>query len=140
MIRVDHDELEPTDDHLSLTYKDKPFTGIGYECDDNGNLISEICYKEGQKDGVTKEWFVNGKISLEENYRNNTLHGSCRKWYEIGVLESEEIYELGICVRRKVWSEDGTEIENYLIDENSPQFDTLQKLRQSTVGKHIMSK
>jgi hypothetical protein len=140
MIRVDHDELDPTEDYLSFTYKDKPFTGIGYECDENGNLISEICYKEGQKDGVTKERFVNGKISLEENYRHNTLHGRCRKWYEIGVLESEEIYELGICIRRRVWSEDGTEIENYIIDENSPQFFTLKKLRQSTIGKRIMSK
>jgi antitoxin component YwqK of YwqJK toxin-antitoxin module len=135
MIRVDHDDLEPTEDYLSFKYQDKQFTGIGYECDDNGNLISEVCYKDGLKDGVTKEWFVNGKVSLEKSYRYNTLHGSCRRWYESGGLESEEIYEVGICVRKTVWSEDGTEIERFEIDENSPQFDTLQKLRQSDIGK-----
>jgi antitoxin component YwqK of YwqJK toxin-antitoxin module len=137
MLRISHDELQPSDDFLLLTYQGKPFTGVGFERDPNGKLSCEIEYVDGQRHGSTKDWFSSGRLKKEEQYKFGARHGVDREWYESGVLRSESEFELGVCLRRKRWDESGALVENMQLDEDSPQFATLQKLRRSTIGRLV---
>lgn len=134
MLRVDYDELEPSDDFLIMEYDGQPFSGVAFESDVNGSLVSETSFIEGQKYGLSREWSSSGTLIREQWFALNSLHGSSLEWYDNGAPKSNGVYELGICVIEQEWEANGTVKRVYRIDEESRQFATLKKLRTSDVG------
>lgn len=130
MKRVNINDIEFTNDYLYL-FHGVPYTGIGFELDSDGRLISEVEFQNGMQHGITKMYYPLGRLQREAHYRYNTLHGFVREWTIDGVLELEEEYELGICLRRKVRSDAGELQICYEIDEVSPQYELLQMLRKA---------
>ncbi|MBW3502426.1 toxin-antitoxin system YwqK family antitoxin [Janthinobacterium sp. NKUCC08_JDC] len=134
MFRIDYEELNPSDDFLVMHYDGKPFTGIAFENDENGVLVTETGFIEGQKNGVSREWSNSGDLIREEWFALNSLHGPSREWHDNGSIKIDSLYELGICINKKEWDKNGNIIKNYQIDEGGPQFSTLKKLRSSNIG------
>ena len=131
MKRVNADEIELGDDYV-YRMDDVPFTGVGFELDNSGRLVSEIEFENGVKSGFSREWDGNGCLVFEHEYKNNTRHGRQSEW-EDGELQTEEEFEHGICVRRKTWA-DGKLVNEFVMDNSDPQFKLLQSLR-SAVGE-----
>ncbi|MET3132254.1 antitoxin component YwqK of YwqJK toxin-antitoxin module [Oxalobacteraceae bacterium GrIS 1.11] len=134
MFRVDYEELEPSDDFLLMCYAGKPFSGIVFENDENGTLITETNFIDGQKSGMSQEWSASGTLVREQWFALNSLHGPSREWYGNGSPKFDGLYELGICIKEQEWDANGCVIKNYRIDEMGPQFATLKKLRNSNIG------
>ena len=144
--RVDVNELtnKGTDLTVNLSgsvwyHYDNLFTGIGYDVYQNGQLKSEISYKDGKYDGLSKIWYENGQLEIESNWTNhkknglsktwyengqlkskikietnskgNYIYGLSKSWYENGQLRSEEKITEGELISRKCWDENGKEIE-----------------------------
>ncbi len=130
MARVNADEIEFGDDYVYRLHGE-PFSGIGFEVDQTGRLISEIEFKDGMKSGNSREWSDEGNLVFEHGYLNNTRHGLQREWSESGTLISEEQFEHGICIQRTIWSEDGTVCGKFELDENDPQFKLLESIRSA---------
>lgn len=130
MLRVNTDLIEFTEDYVYLL-DGKPFTGVGYETNDDGAIISEMEFQNGMQHGTTRGFYPTGQIKREAQYQHNTLDGLVRDWDETGVLEREDEYERGVCVRRKSRDSSGQLSVCYQLDENDPQFTTLQLLRNA---------
>jgi antitoxin component YwqK of YwqJK toxin-antitoxin module len=134
MLRVDYDELEPSDDFLLMDYDGQPFSGVAFENDGDGVLVAETSFVEGQKSGLSREWSSSGTVVREQWFALNSLHGPSREWYDNGAPKCDGHYELGICVKEQAWDTNGNVIKDYRIDEGGGQFATLKKLRTSDVG------
>jgi antitoxin component YwqK of YwqJK toxin-antitoxin module len=133
-------DLEPSEDYLQLMYRDVPFTGIAYEENDAGILVSEMRYREGKKEGLAREWSENGTLLKEQSFIFDALHGRSREWYGNGIPKIDAEYELGICLRATEWTIDGSVFRELQISEESPQFGTLRRLRASSLGQAILRK
>ncbi|UQV47774.1 hypothetical protein KIV45_13680 [Janthinobacterium lividum] len=134
MSRVDYEALEPSEDFLLMCYTGKPFSGVAFENDSNGILITETSFIDGQKSGISRQWSAASRLILEEWFALNALHGTAREWHDNGARKSDGHYELGICIQEQVWDAQGTLLKDYRIDEAGPQFATLKKLRSSQIG------
>lgn len=130
MNRVNVAFIDLTDDYLYVM-NGQPFTGIAYEPNDDGVIISEIEFRNGVQAGITRGFFPTGVMKRESEYEYNTLHGFAREWNEEGVLESECEYERGICLRRRMLDSTGQLTLYYELQEGDPQFATLQLLRNA---------
>jgi antitoxin component YwqK of YwqJK toxin-antitoxin module len=130
MTRVNTDVIEFTDDYVYLL-NGQPFTGIGFETNDNGVVISEMEFQNGMKHGTTRGFYPTGRVKREVHYQHNTLDGFVRDWSEDGLMEREEEYEKGICVRRKALDSSGQVALSYELSESDPQHMTLQLLRNA---------
>ena len=128
MIRVNTDLIEFTDDYVYLL-DGQPFTGIGYEANDDGEIISEMEFQDGMQHGVTKGYHLAGQVKREAHYKYNTLDGFVRDWDDAGLLEREEEYEMGVCIRRKTRDSSGYLQISYELSESDPLFNTLQLIR-----------
>ena len=51
---------------------------------ENGNLKSELRYKDGRLNGKCVWYYPNGKPELSINYVMDTLQGESPRWYENG--------------------------------------------------------
>jgi antitoxin component YwqK of YwqJK toxin-antitoxin module len=132
---VDYGDLEPSDDHLTLTYHGADFTGTAVEKDQHGKVISEVAFRDGKKYGLCREWFPSGSARAQETYAFGVLHGESREWHENGALRSRGVYELGICLHKQDCSDDGSVINEKVLTEDSPQYRILQLLRASSLGR-----
>lgn len=137
MLRVDFAELEPSDDYLLMLYKETPFNGVAFEQDENGTLVAEANFIEGQKNGISKEWSPLGVMISEQSFALNALHGASREWFDNGAPKIDGVYELSVCIKEQEWDVDGNEVRRYVIDENGPEFATLRKLRASNLGRML---
>lgn len=61
---------------------------------DNGNLKSELRYKEGKLDGLCRWYYNNGKPEMEVIYNMNVLEGPGKRWHENGNIESVFYYKI----------------------------------------------
>ena len=52
---------------------------------ENGQLKSELSYKDGKLNGVAVWYYQNGEKELEAHYKNNVLDGPLLRWYENGL-------------------------------------------------------
>lgn len=138
MNRINIDELDPSSDYLLLMYRDEPFTGVAYEESDAGALIAEVNYVNGQKAGIAREWAENGVLTKQQHFAFDSLHGLSREWYENGNLKIDSAYELGICVSERQLAPDGSVIREFVLQQGSPQFATLEKLRTSAIGRAVL--
>lgn len=55
---------------------------------DNGNVKSELRYKDGKLNGECMWYYQNGKPQMKINYINDTLNGETVSWYENGNMQS----------------------------------------------------
>lgn len=130
MTKVNFEDLEPSDDYLTMLYKGRLFNGIAVENDDQGRELSLTTFVDGQQNGLRQEWSINGRLLREQFLKTNALHGVSREWYENGQIMSDGVYELGICLKEKRWSKNGVLEKDYVICNEDPQFEILQRLRE----------
>jgi len=133
-MRVNYDDLDYSDDQLVCQYQGKPFTGVAYETDAQGRLISEVPHQNGFRHGVVREWFPSGQLQSEVAYQRGGAHGVSKSWYENGRMESETVYELGIQTRKREWDREGKLTSESELKENDPMFSILQLRRRGSAG------
>ena len=63
---------------------------------ENGNLKSELRYKDDELDGRCVWYTANGKPQMEVVYRQNKMNGLLRRWYENGNVMEESWYKDGV--------------------------------------------
>ena len=137
MIKVDYEQLEPSDDHLVLVYEEMPFTGIALEKSELGQMLTETSFVNGQRNGISKEWSDSNVLIREQHFVFDALHGQARQWHDNGQIWTEGLYELGICLHEKEWNECGEIVRDYQLNEACEQFRTLLLLRSSTIGQKV---
>jgi antitoxin component YwqK of YwqJK toxin-antitoxin module len=69
---------------------------------ENGQLKSEMSYKDDKLNGVAVWYYENGEKELEAHYKDNVLDGPLLRWYENGLPEVESYYEDGLLQGRAV--------------------------------------
>jgi antitoxin component YwqK of YwqJK toxin-antitoxin module len=74
---------------------------------ENGNLSSEISYKNSLKVGTSKTWYESGKIWTEQIWVNNRLDGESKIYFESGGLWSVDFYEKGVLKSSKEYDSSG---------------------------------
>lgn len=75
-----------------LTYRNGKLNGNACWYFTNGNKKMECNYSNGQIEGKMKSWHFNGNINREENYILNKREGKSLIYYENGALFKEENY------------------------------------------------
>ena len=60
---------------------------------ENGNVLSEINYKDGKRDGLCRYYWKNGQILSEVNYKAGKTNGLYKSYYEDGQLNEEGNYK-----------------------------------------------
>lgn len=71
------------------------FTGIIYECYEDGNLANYYMVKNGVKNGKMVYYYPNGQVKEIKNIDKNTVEGIQKEFYENGVLKLIEYRVLG---------------------------------------------
>lgn len=71
------------------------FTGIIYECYEDGNLANYYIVKNGVKNGEMVYYYPNGQVKEIKNIDTNTVEGIQKEFYENGVLKLVEYRVLG---------------------------------------------
>ena len=132
--RVAEEELEFDRDQTCL-HNGRPFTGIAVEKFRGGAIRSEVAYVDGMQTGFSRDWYPNGQLRSESEFHENSLHGNSRKWYENGALEEDSNHELGIELRRSLWAEDGTLLEQRSLAESDFRYRLLSKWRKTNSDK-----
>ena len=61
----------------------------------NGQVWSEVRFKDGVPDGVWRTFYENGKPKSEGSYKNGAVHGIWRTWFEDGADWSEQFFIAG---------------------------------------------
>ena len=56
---------------------------------DNGNIRSELRYKDGMLNGQCSWYYPNGKMEMTMSYKMNVVEGEVQRWYENGNLQSK---------------------------------------------------
>lgn len=104
MKRFPHTQLTLTPALVCL-HEGRPFTGIGYTEDDQGNLLSEMPYVDGLLEGTGRAWRVDRPTRLESEttYRRNQRHGRRRVWHASGHLQLDLLFEYDLLVAKKEW-------------------------------------
>ena len=131
-VNIDEIEIEYSDGGSPIyTWKDEPFTGVAYELGADGTLLNETAYVDGIQDGTTKSWYPNGQLESAIDMKFNRPHGNFRHWYEDGRIKNEGEAELGHVLRRKEWSASG-ELENdYRIESDPEELNSLALDRET---------
>ena len=76
---------------------------------EDGTLLSESEYTNGQPNGVWKTFHPNKKLKYETAYFHSQKHGYERWYYENGQLKSEKEYEYGKPIKEIIrWNPDGS--------------------------------
>ena len=70
-------------------YQSKPFTGIAFSVDNDGQLLRERSFKNGILNGSHKIWHKNGQLKEEGDFKNGKENGKFKGWYKSGELEYE---------------------------------------------------
>ncbi len=79
-----------------IPYKDGKREGIEKWYYENGNLTFEALYKNDILDGVHKSYYKNGKLVSQTTLKNGLPHGIVKNYYKSGKLKSEVPYKNGI--------------------------------------------
>lgn len=59
---------------------------------ENGNLKSELPYKNGKLNGTAVWYYEDGTIQMEVNYANDIIEGSSIRYHDNGRKDTEEMY------------------------------------------------
>ena len=63
---------------------------------ENGNVKSELRYKDDKLNGKAVWYYENGHKEQEVFYEDNVLNGPLKRWYSNGKLETESFYKEGL--------------------------------------------
>ncbi len=88
---------------------------------ENGNLKSELNYKNDKLDGKSTWYYENGKKEMEATYKDNVLNGPLLRWYKNGLPEVESYYEDGKLQGKAITYNDF----GYIVLEENYRNDTL---------------
>lgn len=69
--------------------------GVNIEYYENGQILSESNYLNGELHGLSREYYENGQILSESNYINGELNGPSGEYYEDGQIQAEANYANG---------------------------------------------
>jgi antitoxin component YwqK of YwqJK toxin-antitoxin module len=136
LARVEGDDLE-WEGQLQ-TWKGEPFTGIEVWRFPDGVIDSESTYKDGLKDGLSRTWDEHGQLRSQFTCRLGAMYGNCRKWHANGRLAEDGNYEWGVRLNEKEYNEQGTLINEFVMDPADPtsQYRILLKFRD-VYDKHL---
>lgn len=128
-VRIQFDDLTVEDDQ-SLSYQGKPFTGIAYETNSAGIVVSEAAYDNGLQAGVTHEWDHSGRLLSETHFAQGSKHGTAKQWHNNGQLESESEYSYSIKTRERVWDPQGRLLRDWTLPEHDEQRAMIELLKK----------
>ena len=75
---------------------------------ENGQLMNEGNYKDGDRDCLCKTWYENGQLMSKENWRDGLQDGLFKEWYRNGQLMLEAKWNGGKQQgAQKAWHENG---------------------------------
>ena len=74
---------------LTSLFSDEIKDGLVKEYHPNGQLKSEIIYKDGKENGPYKWYFQNGQLQSEEIFKNDVSVGPFKYYYENGQVRLE---------------------------------------------------
>jgi antitoxin component YwqK of YwqJK toxin-antitoxin module len=78
-----------------MFYESEPFTGIGFQNYENGQLKVESIFKDGKENGLSKMYYENGQLLGFQNHKDGKPDGLWENHYEDGQLESSINYKDG---------------------------------------------
>jgi len=134
MERVNADDLDTEfteGGSLIYTWDGRPFTGVAFELNRDGNLVNETSYVDGIEDGVKKNWYANGQIKSISDIKWNRGHGNFTHWHENGEKKYEGVSELGHVLKKKEWTQSGELIDDYHIETDPEELDSLEVDRKT---------
>ena len=73
----------------------EPLNGSVVTWHGNGQLKSEVTYKEGKQDGLTTVWYENGQKKTEGTMKEGNRDGQWEKWDEQGNIIKQITYKNG---------------------------------------------
>lgn len=128
--KIPESELEYEDD--IRCFNGEPFTGVGYDLFDNGELKSEYEYRNGLEHNICKEWYANGQLKEQIECKRGMKYGESISFFENGLKKIESHYEWGVELDYKEWSQVGELLIERKLDPDSPDssFKILQKFRR----------
>ena len=85
----------------------------------------------GIQDGSAKDFFPNGQPASADCYQNGSKHGECWQWYASGQPRARAVYAYSILLEAEEWDEQGGLVRHYCLAPASPQFRTLELMRQA---------
>ncbi len=110
--RISRLQIEHTSDYL-YRYEGELFTGIEYDLDKQGQIISESGHFQGMPWGFSRTWSSTGILREEYGLKYGCAVGYFRKWYLSGKLKEESFIEHNVPIRAKKWDKDGELIESF---------------------------
>jgi hypothetical protein len=122
MKRVPWEELEYPEGNGPCYHGGERFTGVCFTLHPDGTLASESEMQDGVAWGRARRWTRSGVLILDRQLEGDVLHGRAREWHPSGVLAADERWETGICTARRRWAEDGTLVEDWSMDRDSPEY------------------
>lgn len=87
------------------------YSGIIYDCYENGNIASYYNVKNGIKSGEMVSFFPNGQVKEFKHIDKNTLEGIQKEFYENGFIKLVEYRLLGRVLGFKKFDETGNLLE-----------------------------
>lgn len=87
------------------------YSGIIYECYDNGNLASYYMVKSGIKSGEMINFYPNGRVKEIKHLDKNALDGIQKEFYENGRIKLVEYRTSGRSVSFQKFDEKGNLLE-----------------------------
>ncbi|MDB4494398.1 hypothetical protein N9222_01270 [Pseudomonadales bacterium] len=69
--------------------------GLSRWWNENGQLESEVTYKDGEHHGLSRNWDDDGQLRYETTYKDGESHGLSRSWDETGYLWLEACFSNG---------------------------------------------
>jgi hypothetical protein len=85
--------------------KEKVQQGVSYYKD--GSLRHKVILKNGKPEGLGMTYFDNGKVLSKVDWKNGKKHGQSIFYYENGKVRQENLYEEGLCLKSKDYTDDG---------------------------------
>jgi antitoxin component YwqK of YwqJK toxin-antitoxin module len=108
------------DEELVARLDGQLFTGVAFEENGPGGVTSELTYVDGVQEGPARDWYESGQMKGLTSYHRGTQHGEEKEWHPDGSRKLGAVYEFGVLLERKEWSEDGGQTENYVLPESHP--------------------
>lgn len=77
-------------------------TGVQKRWYKNGQLFSEVHYRDGLIESTLREWYENGQLCLQAEMSKGEYHGHYQSWWEDGVPKEDGYFvldkrQLGYC-------------------------------------------
>ena len=91
--------LDSTVERQGIRYQvnsQEPFTGVGEEYYENGQLRVRFNYKAGELDGLCEWYYENGQLNERANYKARLYDGLVEDYFENGQLKSKVNYKAGV--------------------------------------------